>query len=494
MLFDGRDTGNTGYDALRARFEQFARHHATMITDEVFRQRAQRFEAASKDPRSLWRGDLGALPTAERFGEEAEESYTYFDHLVAEGSVPAIVAHLNRTSVRQRISELRTARSAGDVYHFIQLAERTSPGMNSSDAFVLARLLLDAELAALLQIDMIAPLNEGNAARTLRPGASMSTDPLVTIRYEVPPAAPVSMDDLFALWRQEAKPSASTLSTWGGHSQHFNHFFGVRASDLVGITQQDMVRWKNRLVQEGKAASTISRSYLGFARAMFRFAVANKLVSSDPCEGVKVSGKAKAGQRMLAYSNDEISRLLRHAETAKTPIKRWLVPLAAATGARIGELAQLHGSQIAVVDSINAVKIGPAGDGGSIKNAMSERTVPLHSALVDAGFLAFVEERGPGPLFYDRTSGDPARKHASKSVTNRVAAWIRTLGFHDPRKAPNHAIRHWFKTECARLKIEDSVVDAIQGHSDATSAAVYRHISLEMMSEAINRIRLLPDR
>jgi hypothetical protein len=61
-----------------------------------------------------------------------------------------------------------------------------------------------------------------------------------------------------------------------------------------------------------------------------------------------------------------------------------------------------------------------------------------------------VKVRGKGPLFYGRSSGDPTRKHASKGVSNRVGEWVRASGFTDPRKDPNHALRHWFKSAASR--------------------------------------------
>lgn len=303
--------------------------------------------------------------------------------------------------------------------------------------------------------------------------------------------SPLSIDDLFDQWERETKPSASTLSSWRGHKRHFKAFFGARADDLQTITDADIVAWKNRLITEGKASATISRSYLGFAGALFRYAVSNRLLKVNPTIGIKVAGKAKAGTKMLGYTNEEVTALLASAAASGVAWKRWLPWLAAATGSRIGEMAQLHGSHIGVENGITVVRIAPAPDAGSLKNVGSERTVPVHPALVEQGFLDFVAERGAGPLFYEKTSGDPKRKHASKSVTNRLAAWIRELGYKDPRKAPNHALRHWFKSECARLQIEDSVVDAIQGHLDRSSAGIYRHITIEMMKSAIDAVPLV---
>ncbi len=136
--------------------------------------------------------------------------------------------------------------------------------------------------------------------------------------------------------------------------------------------------------------------------------------------------------------------------------------------------------------------LAPAEDGGSLKNEGSERTVPLHPALIEQGFLDFVKERGTGPLFYRKSSGKTTKKHASKGITNRLAGWVREIGFDDPRKAPNHAFRHWFKSAAVHVGISDSMADAIQGHAGKTVASRYRHFSIKGMADAIALLPLPP--
>ena len=83
--------------------------------------------------------------------------------------------------------------------------------------------------------------------------------------------------------------------------------------------------------------------------------------------------------------------------------------------------------------------IRPAADGGTIKKVGSERDIPIHSAIIERGFLDFVGTKGGGPLFYrgtpkKRPANDRPPKHASKSITNHLATWIREQGFRDPKR------------------------------------------------------------
>ncbi|MER8601026.1 tyrosine-type recombinase/integrase [Mesorhizobium sp. M1339] len=481
---------------IRARFRDIAREHAIAASDHEFSRRAALFCQATAAPARFWRGEFGPLPVPADFGHDEEDAYTYFDHLVAEGDLEKVIAFVTRFRLRKRIETLQSMRATGNLGEFVAIADKRVAGISRSDAIALGRLLLEDELTALRAIaegqpdPSLGDLRAGNFRQTENPEAPSLGSSLPP----APTAKPISLDELFERWEAETDPSASTLSSWRGITRDLKSFVGDKADDITRIAAEDIVGWKDKLVKANKAAATISRGYLGCARALFRFAVANRLAASDPSQGIKVTRKMKAGKKMLGYSGEEVARLLNLASNASDPWKKWLPWLAAATGSRIGEVAQLHGSHVFEEEGYQVVKIMPASDAGSLKNAESERTVPIHPALLTAGFLAFVAEKGQGPLFYGRSSGDPKRKHASKGVANRLASWIRANGFSDPRKAPNHALRHWFKTEASRVGIPDSVADAIQGHTDSSSSGVYRHIGLALMASSLDKIELPPRR
>jgi integrase len=202
--------------------------------------------------------------------------------------------------------------------------------------------------------------------------------------------------------------------------------------------------------------------------------------------------------RRLPYTDAEVAALLVLAEKEEVPRLRWIPWLLALTGARAGEIAQLWGAHVKHSDGIHFLSITPTDDGGEIKNAASEREVPLHPEIIKRGFLEFVATRNGGPLFYGGESASPrppkpdAMSHAAKGPINRVREWVRKQkGFDNPRKAPNHSFRHWFKTACMKAGILDSVADAIQGHvGSGGEADTYRHSDLATMYAAICRLSL----
>lgn len=288
-------------------------------------------------------------------------------------------------------------------------------------------------------------------------------------------------------WIREANPAASTRSTWRGHLKSLREF--LQHDEIARLRHSDVVSWKDHLVERALVAKTINDGYLASLSTILNFEVQNGRLQSNIAEGVKARHRDRAGASRLPYTRDEAGRLLELAKGESHPNLRWLPWLAAMSGSRIGEVAQLWGQRIVIVEGLHVMRIAPAEDGGRLKNAWSERDVPLHPAIIEQGFLDFVQERGDGPLFYQRTSGDPARAHASKSVAGKVAAWVRAQsGFRDRRKDPSHAFRHWFKSELAAAGVQDSLADGIVGHGKRSVADHYRHFSIQTKAEAIRRV------
>lgn len=300
--------------------------------------------------------------------------------------------------------------------------------------------------------------------------------------------AGVTLTALFEAWAHETNPSASTRATWRGCFRLLREHLGH--DDATRLTEDDLIAWKDALLAGGRAARTVKDNHLTAVRSVLAHALRNRKISVNVASNIRIAVKAVAGQSRQPYTTEEVARLLDLASRETKPSLRWLPLLAAATGARIGEVAQLHGSHVVETDGVPCIRIEPTNDGGTIKNVASERTVPIHADVLKAGFLELVRARGQGPLFYQRTSGDPARMHASKGVSNRIRLWVREKGFTDPRKSPLHSFRHWWKTEAARVGVQDSVADAVQGHAARTVAGVYRHFDLPTLAKAVAAIRL----
>ncbi|HZH52719.1 MAG TPA: DUF6538 domain-containing protein [Microvirga sp.] len=299
------------------------------------------------------------------------------------------------------------------------------------------------------------------------------------------------LEDLISGWAKEKNPRPATLDLWRTYIAEFVAFVGH--DDPSAIRRQDVVAWKQKLLDDGISPKTINDSKLAALKAVLGWAADNELLRENPAARVAVKRAKKPGERMLGFSKDEAATILWAASQQTSPVYRWVPLLCAASGARVAEVCQLRAEDIEQVDGVWVMHI--SAESGSLKNENSERTVPLHPAVLQAGFIEFAKRKGAGPLFFDpkrRKAG--AKKPPAKIVAKNVASWVHKLGIEvgrkKHRKDPNHGWRHLFKTLGREAGIQDSVLDAITGNAPPTVGQAYGETWLTTAARSIALIKL----
>ena len=363
-----------------------------------------------------------------------------------------------------------------------------------SDALLARRgLVIDVESRVRLNEQVLTALRKANLLLIKRAQGDYSPDPEAQSFPALPEAkgstGAVSLAALFDGYAKERKLPQSTADQWRKHCESFAAFMG--ADDAGKVSKADVVRWKDALVASGNAPKTINDSKLAALRVAFTWGVNNVRIASNPATGVAVLHRKRAEERMLGFTDAEAATILQAASKETRPITRWLPLLCAASGAHVGEMAQLRAEDIIVQDGIHAMRI--TAEAGSVKTLGSERIVPIHSTVVSAGFLAFVKGKS-GPLFFNlaRRKAE-AKKPPHKIVAKNVAVWVQGLGLEvgrAHRKDPSHAWRHRIKTLARAAAINDSVADAIVGHAPDSVAKAYGTVTLATMKEALERITI----
>jgi integrase len=264
--------------------------------------------------------------------------------------------------------------------------------------------------------------------------------------------------------------------------QHFIDFLGH--DNAARVRRADIVKWRDHLRLEAgpkgkpRSAKTINDSYLSAVRTVFAYAVDRLLLADNPAAGVKPLPKDKktvlrerdfteAEQRMILSATLKSPPPLMSAH--KAAARRWVPWLCAYTGARVNEITQLRGTDVAEIEGIWTIHITP--EAGTVKTGIA-RTVPLHEHLIDQGFLTFAKIK-EGPLFYnpDGRRKDDGR-HPFKLVGNKLAQWVRDLGL-EQGVAPNHGWRHTFKTISREVQMPEAAADYIQGHANKSQGRKY---------------------
>ena len=254
---------------------------------------------------------------------------------------------------------------------------------------------------------------------------------------------------ILAGWWREAEATARKPSTYESYSNTTAALVAFLGHDDAGrVTADDIVGFKDHRLatinpRTGKpiSAKTVKDSDLSGLKTLFGWAVSNRKLPNNPVTGITIKLGKPARLRGKGFTDDEAKtilsaalRLTRGGETAGTfAAKRWVPWLAAYTGARVGELAQLRMQDVAREGDHWTIRLTP--EAGTIKTKEA-RTVVLHPHLVELGFPNFAEAAPVGHLLLKvAANGDvlgPLQglaEFAHEIVT-------------DPNVAPMHGWRH----------------------------------------------------
>jgi len=207
-------------------------------------------------------------------------------------------------------------------------------------------------------------------------------------------------------------------------------------------------------------------------------------------DGIEYQGDREEGERQQrAFRQAELERLFYGAEMqgfAADPEmahRYWLPHIALFTGARVNELCQLNPQTDILEDpetGIHHFWITEDTEGDeriekSTKNAVSRRKVPIHSKLIELGFLDYVERvrKGGAKLLFP--AWRPSRGKASGEAEKWFRQFLRDTGLRDETRGARvvgmHAFRH---TLLSRASNANPPLDAtsITGHAGEVNAVV----------------------
>ena len=277
-----------------------------------------------------------------------------------------------------------------------------------------------------------------------------------------------------------------TIYDWSRAVQSFTSFLGH--ADAARVTADDLQAWKEALIAQGLTAKTIRDSKLVALRAILQWGADNRRLASNPAARINMDVKRKASDRNVrSFTDEEAAVILKAALKETNPVLRWVPWLCAYSGARVSEVCQLRVEDVCRIEDIWCMKFDP--EAGSLKTVSSERAVPLHQAVLDHGFLAYVGTVKSGPLF-SKLSPDKFGKRGGNG-TKMIGRWVRGLGLTDTRLQPNHSWRHRMKTLGRRCGIATDIVNAITGHGRRSVADAYGEYEIATLQRELNKISVV---
>ena len=298
-----------------------------------------------------------------------------------------------------------------------------------------------------------------------------------SVKSAPPPqsAEPFTFAMLLEDWKRERQPRPQTLYETTNMVRKLEAHLGF--NNVLELTAEHVVGWRDALRLEGLSARTIKNGKLATLKAMLVVAVQNRRIKTNPAEGVVITVKRELGGAVRGYNDEEAVKVLTAAATQVDPVRRWIPLLCAYSGARLSEICHLRAEDIVTIRTIPTMSFSP--DAGPLKNTSSVRTVPLHPAVIEAGFLNFVNGVGAGPLFPQLKIDRFGKRGLNGAKV--IGRWVRGLGLSDPKLPTSHGWRHRFRTVARVHGLAVDVVDALLGHTRGNVADRYGEFPPEAM-------------
>jgi integrase len=242
------------------------------------------------------------------------------------------------------------------------------------------------------------------------------------------------------------------------------------------------------------SVTTINK-YIRRLASLFTYAVNQGTTEKNIWTGMTLpKPRRKASDEAHPYTYAEVETILAHLDP-RADARHWIVLLAMYAGARANELASLYLKDIRTVDGIVVLDINVSTPDKKVKNAHSQRLVPLHHELLRRGFLAHVEAlrvAGETRLF-------PMWPHHVKNGYQQYSGrwyreWRRSIGIHDK---DFHSWRHTFETGLRDQRVNESEAQELAGHKPGDSMSFGRYAKpghLANLKESIDKLPINPGR
>lgn len=326
--------------------------------------------------------------------------------------------------------------------------------------------------------------------RDSRKGGAISTAPAPASSHGTLLTADEDTTDIVDLWAAERKVQPKGVDTHRAVARWFYERAGTKAVDQ--IIRKDVLTFKSKLLEEGQSAANIKMK-LSRLRTLLQWAFVNDFAPLNAAQGIEIKDTEGAKNKRRPFDLPALNAIFAspiYSEGERPTQGRgeagyWLPLLALFTGARMEELGQLRPDDVQwrTYPDANGKEqaawflhlIEAEGeDGTNLKNAASERLVPVHSELVWLGFITFAQAM--------KLQGNPRLFHMLKPnkygfLTAKWGEWWsgyrrNVCGITDGRMV-FHSFRHTFKDYARHAGIPEGVQRQIMGHSSDDVADDY---------------------
>lgn len=298
-----------------------------------------------------------------------------------------------------------------------------------------------------------------------------------------------------AVTRKAVRSWKHALASWPRKATSIKEFQGMSFKKVIEA---------NATVGKPVISIRTTNRYLSAIAPFCQWLLDNEYIEADACRGMFLTVN-KEKRTVYPWSADQLrtifsSPLFHHCRGDKQEHlpgnvairdwRYWLPYLAAYSGARLGELAQLLTSDVRQLHGDWILHVTPEGsDAKSVKTAGSARVVPLHSKLIELGFIDYharMVDRGAKQLFPELQPD--TRGHFSRTPSRFFAGYFADIGVKVDNSRNFHSFRHSTTDAFRRAGYMDETFAPLLGHTKRSTTGLYGVVPQGILSERVKMI------
>ncbi len=226
--------------------------------------------------------------------------------------------------------------------------------------------------------------------------------------------------------------------------------------------------YRDELIQRELSHKSL-KEYLAANGQFFNWCVAKELIASNPFMVVKLPKNSNAPTQRRRWKAIELKKLFSsRAYQEQGKQFDWITKLLMHQGCRPSEACQLRIKDIKLGD-IPCIHFSDDAENQHLKNASSNRVVPIHNKLLQSHFIDYVEQRkqqGAIQLFDLIPRGDDL--DWSKDYRDVFGDVLDACHFKAGQRPTAYSFRHTLVDELQKAGIDEHVVAQIVGHKHNT--------------------------
>jgi len=276
------------------------------------------------------------------------------------------------------------------------------------------------------------------------------------------------------------------ISQWPSHIGRRKDFKEMKKSDVIKRAKSEKLKVID-LTTQGRHMKTIN--------TFFNACLRSGQINFNPCASVEMRNFApKIPKKKSRFSEEDLVALFNPeiAKLATNPLLYWGTMISFFANMRINEVAQMYVDDVQFMEftqggvkrRIDYFNVSDTGEGQHLKSAYSVRGAPIHSRLLEIGFLQYVEDvkkSGAKHLFPGLSWYDQRPSKVLVNWFNNVHKKV-NCGINDPRKTL-HCFRHTINTLYDRSLMPKGISRTLNGHSDGSDIGDRHYVTRGTLTE-----------